>query len=155
MNKRLKNILVGFGIVIVLLQFVQPTRNLGFAEGSEDISKSVIVPEEVKNILQKSCNDCHSNVTVYPWYTNIQPLGMWIQHHVDEGKQELNFSTFNLYSPKKKAHKMEELIEMVESNEMPLSSYTLIHKEAVLNEVDKAVLLQWAKTSFASLKALK
>ncbi len=153
MNKRLRNILVGFGIVIVMLQFVQPTRNLGFAEGKEDISKTVDVPLEVKSILQKSCNDCHSNATSYPWYTNIQPLGLWIQHHVDEGKQELNFSTFNLYSPKKKAHKMEELIEMVETNEMPLNSYTWIHKEAVLNESDKATLLQWAKASFTSLKA--
>ncbi len=153
MNKRLRNILVGFGIVIVMLQFVQPTRNLGFVEGKEDISKTVDVPLEVKSILQKSCNDCHSNATVYPWYTNIQPLGLWIQHHVDEGKQELNFSTFNLYSPKKKAHKMEELIEMVETNEMPLNSYTWIHKEAVLNEGDKAVLLQWAKATFTSLKA--
>lgn len=153
MDNRLRNILVGFGIVIVMLQFIQPTRNLGFVEGKEDISQAVNVPAEIKSILQKSCNDCHSNATVYPWYTNIQPLGLWIQHHVDEGKAELNFSTFNLYSPKKKAHKMEEFIEMVETNEMPLNSYTWIHSEATLNEVDKAALLQWAKASFAVLKA--
>ncbi len=153
MNNRLRNILVGFGIVMVMLQFVQPTRNLGFAEGKEDISVALNVPVEIKSFLQKSCYDCHSNATVYPWYTNIQPLGLWIQHHVDEGKQELNFSTFNLYSPKKKAHKMEEIIEMVETNEMPLNAYTWIHKEAVLNAADKSALLLWANTSFTALKA--
>lgn len=152
MNNRLRNILVGFGIVLVMLQFVQPSRNLGFSEGKEDISVALNVPVEIKTLLQKSCNDCHSNATVYPWYTNIQPLGLWIQHHVDEGKQELNFSAFNLYSPKKKAHKMEEIIEMVETNEMPLNTYTWIHKEAALSAEDKSALLQWAKTSFTALK---
>jgi hypothetical protein len=152
MNKRLKNILVGLGVILVLLQFVQPTLNQGTVEGAEDVSKAVEVPAEVSQILQKSCNDCHSNATVYPWYTNIQPIGMWMQHHVDEGKQELNFSTFNLYSAKRKAHKMEEIVEMVETDEMPLKSYTLVHRNAVLTESEKAILMAWAKKSYATLK---
>lgn len=152
MNKKLRNVLAGLGVILVLFQFVQPALNQGTVEGIEDISKAVDVPTEVNQILQKSCNDCHSNATVYPWYTNIQPIGLWMQHHVDEGKQELNFSTFNLYSAKRKTHKMEEIVEMVEGGEMPLPSYTFIHGNAVLSESEKATLIAWAKQSYATLK---
>lgn len=149
----LKKILIAIVIILALLQFVRQEKNQQGVYGLNHIKASVEVPEEVDKLLTRSCYDCHSNSTHYPWYTAVQPFGIWIQHHVDEGKAELNFSEFATYSPKRKAHKMEEVAEMLEANEMPLGSYTLIHKEAVLSEAEKQLLVEWAKRSYAAIKS--
>jgi hypothetical protein len=122
-----KKIALVIGAVLLLLQFVQPARNLGSATGAEDISTVVAYS------------------TVYPWYASVQPLGLWLRHHVNEGKAELNFTTFKAYAPKRQAHKLDEVIEMLEEGEMPLPSYTLIHKNAVLSDAQKAELIAWAR----------
>ncbi|MES2380909.1 MAG: heme-binding domain-containing protein [Bacteroidota bacterium] len=133
-------ILIG---AFVILQFVRPARNLGETPVNGD-SLSIQTPAEINTILQTSCYDCHSNHTNYPWYTNIQPIGLWMQHHVDEGKEELNFSVFNTYSAKRKKHKLKEIMEEVEEHEMPLSSYTMIHKETELSAEQISTLTKWA-----------
>lgn len=130
--------------ILVVVQFIRPDRNLSAAEQPNHISKKYAVPATVEGILERSCYDCHSNNTVYPWYTNIQPLGLWMQHHVDEGKHEINFDEFLLYKAKKAHHKLEECIEMVKEGEMPLNSYTWIHGNAKLSVDDKKVLSDWA-----------
>ena len=99
----------------------------------------------VKNVLKKACNDCHSNYTNYPWYCRIQPVGWWIQHHVNEGKHHLNFSDFASYTQKRQVHKLNDMAEVMEEGEMPLSSYTLIHKEAKLTDAENKLLAEWAK----------
>jgi hypothetical protein len=103
------------------------------------------VSPQIANILETSCYDCHSNNTIYPWYTNIQPVGLWMQDHVNEGKDELNFSEFATYSAKRADHKMEEVVEVLQEDEMPLSSYTLIHGNAKLNDEQKRAVIDWAK----------
>lgn len=133
-------ILIG---AFVMLQFVRPTKNISEASLSND-SLSIQTPPEINTILQTSCYDCHSNNTHYPWYTNIQPIGLWMQHHVDEGKEELNFSVFNTYSAKRKKHKLKEIIEQIEEHEMPLSSYTIIHTETKLSAAQISTLTKWA-----------
>jgi len=125
--------------ILILIQFIRPERNLGKAE----TENTIFVNAEVGTILQTSCFDCHSNYTNYPWYTNIQPIGWWLNHHVDEGKEELNFSEYESYSLKRKLHKLEEIKEMVEEGEMPLSSYTLIHGDTKLSPEQKEILYTW------------
>ena len=149
----LKKILIGFLVVFVILQFIRPARNESATPSANDISTAYNVPENVQVVLKKACYDCHSNNTHYPWYINIQPVGLWMQNHVNEGKDELNFSEFASYKPKRKAHKMEEVVEQIEAGEMPLSSYTIIHKEAVLNSEEKRLLIDWAKALFQQIKA--
>ena len=141
----LKKILIAILLVLLVVQFIRPGRNRASAKDNNDISNIYNVPGDVQSILAKACNDCHSNNTSYPWYTNIQPLGWWLQHHIDEGKEELNFSVFGSYKPKKQAHKLEEVAELVKSSEMPLSSYTLIHKNARLTDEEKDILLSWSE----------
>jgi hypothetical protein len=142
----LRKVLIGLLIALVIIQFVRPERNTDSSVKADDITARYDVPANVQAILKRACNDCHSNYTAYPWYANIQPLGLWLQHHIDEGKAELNFSIFNTYSDKKKAHKMEEVAEMVERGEMPLESYTLIHGDAKLTKKEAQALITWAKT---------
>ena len=97
-------------------------------------------------ILKKACFDCHSNNTVYPWYSHIQPIGFWLNNHINEGKEELNFSEFNSYENKKARKKMEKVISSQEKGWMPLSSYTLIHKDATLTSTEKTIIIDWAKS---------
>lgn len=142
-----KKIMIGLLVLLVGIQFIRPARNNGNASGTNDITHVIPVPDTILSILQTSCYDCHSNKTYYPWYTGVNPVGWWMNHHVNEGKAELNFSECVTYSKKKMDHKLDELIEQVQEREMPLSSYTLIHQNAKLDTAQAAMLIQWAQTA--------
>ena len=140
----IKKIAIGLLVVLVIIQFFRPARNISPEKSPNDITNKYAVPASVQEILKTSCNDCHSNNTVYPWYANIQPVAWWLADHVNEGKKKLNFSEYVTYSPKKAHHKLEEVIEMVKEGEMPLQSYTIIHQNAKLSEPQKLELANWA-----------
>lgn len=133
-------------VLLVGIQFIRPSENVSASESINSISTVYAVSEDVKQILVISCYDCHSNNTRYPWYSNIQPVGWWLAHHVDEGKEELNFDEFATYSLRKQYHKLEETEELVNDGEMPLKSYTWTHKNAILNETQKQTILNWSKS---------
>lgn len=139
--------------VLVIIQFFGIEKNVTTTPAEQDISKLYTVPADVAAILKTSCNDCHSNNTIYPWYSKIQPVAWWLQHHVNEGKHELNFNEFASYSIRRQYRKLEEVIEQVKENEMPLGSYTLIHKDAKLTDQQKATLTNWAQSIRDSIKA--
>lgn len=143
-----KKIVITLIAALVVIQFFHPGRNTGEVYGSNHISKVLTVPDQVRTILEVSCNDCHSNNTHYPWYASVQPLAWWLAGHVNDGKRHLNFSEFATYSPKKQNHKMEEVAEMLEKHEMPLGSYELLHKDAVLTTEQQKLLIEWAKQNF-------
>jgi hypothetical protein len=150
-NINMKKIGMALFAILVIIQFIRPERNGNWEKSDNDISMAINVPSNVQQILETSCYDCHSNHTTYPWYTNIQPIGLWMQHHVDEGKEELNFSEFKTYKPKRQKHKLEEIAEQVNEHEMPLSSYTLIHKNAILTPEQNVALVSWAKQEFEKI----
>jgi hypothetical protein len=139
-----KKILIVLSAIIVGIQFIRLPRNEGSANGRKDIASRYHVPAEVSKILEKSCYDCHSNHTDYPWYTNIQPVGWWMQWHVNEGKQHLNFSEFASYDPKRTRRKFRQTVETVKEDEMPLNSFLWIHRDAILNDQQKQILMHWA-----------
>ena len=139
-----RKIFIGIVALLVLIQFIRPARNQSSTASPNDITAKFAVPADVKQILDKACYDCHSNNTYYPWYSNIQPVGWWLQWHVNEGKHELNFNEFTSYPAKKQDHKMEEVMETVKKGEMPMDSYTWMHDEAKLTEQEKQTLINWA-----------
>ena len=139
-------------LILLVMQAFRPTKNLS-ANTENDISVSYAVPSEVKTILAKACNDCHSNKTAYPWYANIQPAAFWLNDHVLDGKRHLNFNEFNKYRIAKQYKKLEECIDEVKDGEMPLESYTIIHKNAILSEAEKTTLSNWCMTVRDSIKA--
>jgi hypothetical protein len=147
-----RKILIGLAAILVIIQFIRPAKNQN-GDMSNDISTKYPVPAAVGSLLKTACNDCHSNHTEYPWYSNIQPVYWWLAHHVDEGKAELNFSEFAKYSLRRQYHKLEEIQEMVKEGEMPLSSYTITHRDAILDDAQKATLTQWAGALMDTLKA--
>ena len=140
----LKKILLVLLLGLVIIQFIHPKKNKAEGNQSYYIGNAFTVPDNVKVILAKACNDCHTNNTSYPWYTNIQPVDWWMNHHVNEGKKELNFDEYTNKNLRFQYHKMEEVVEMIKEGEMPLDSYTWIHKDAKFTEEEKSTLMNWA-----------
>ncbi len=141
-----KKIMLGLLAALVVIQFIHPAKNANAEITAMDITKMYAVPDSVQLILKKACNDCHSNNTVYPWYNNIQPVAWWLNNHIEEGKEELNLSEFGKRPLARQAKKLKKLAREVEEGEMPMDSYTWIHKDAKLTEAEKNMLMTWART---------
>lgn len=129
--------------IFISLQFIRPQRNNGVANAATDVTHFVHVPDTVMNLLKTSCYDCHSNHTVYPWYVNINPIGLWLKNHIDDGKEAINFSDLSGFSKKKLDHRMKDIAELVDNREMPLGSYTLIHRNAILKSGEIQIIKNW------------
>ncbi|MFC3878640.1 heme-binding domain-containing protein [Algoriphagus namhaensis] len=150
----IKKITIGLIVVLVLIQFIPYEKNTS-NDQTFDISTSYEVPENVQAIFKNACNDCHTNNTVYPWYSNIEPIGYWLNDHIVDGKRHLNFSEFTKLPLAVQNHKLEETIEMVENGEMPLDDYTNfgLHPEANLSAEQRELIIDWAKDQMAMLAA--
>lgn len=132
--------------VLVVIQFFRIDKTTQPVDVTKDFVSLTNPPARVAEIIKTSCYDCHSDQTNYPWYTNIAPVSWWIGHHIEEGKEHLNFSNWASYSAKKADHKLEEFYEEVEEGEMPLKSYTFLHGAAKLSEEDKEIFISWVKS---------
>jgi cbb3-type cytochrome oxidase cytochrome c subunit len=142
-------------VALIVIQFFKSPKNESTEILATDITKVVETPESVQILLKAACYDCHSNNTNYPWYNNIQPVAWWLNRHVENGKRHLNFSDFGSYDVKKAKHKLSEIAEVIEEDEMPLFSYTLIHKEAVLDDIQKKQIVVWAKNNAVTYTGTK
>ncbi|HEX5654779.1 MAG TPA: heme-binding domain-containing protein [Chitinophagaceae bacterium] len=149
----IKKILLVLLAALVVIQFIHPKKNK--AEGAQPnyMGNAHVIPDDVKQILSKSCNDCHSNNTDYPWYSKIQPVSWWLDNHIRDGKKGLNFDEYSNRPLRYQYHKMEETIEMVKEGEMPLNSYTWIHKDARLSQAERDKIIGWAETVMDNMKA--
>ncbi|MCO6175618.1 heme-binding domain-containing protein [Flavobacterium sp. NRK F10] len=141
----MKKILLAIVIVLVVIQFFQIDKTNPTFDENQDFLKINNTPPEIAAIVKASCYDCHSNQTVYPWYSYVQPAGWFLKDHIDEGREELNFSIFGTYEAKRQAHKLDESAELIEKGAMPLESYLIIHKDASLTESQKTVLTDYFK----------
>ncbi len=140
-------------LVFAAIQFIRPARNNSGQVTAAGIQQVVAVPQNVQVVLEKACYDCHSNTTTYPWYVNIQPVGWFMAHHINEGKEELNFSEFGSYSLRRQQNKLKSIASQVKEGEMPLFSYTLIHRNAVLSDSEKTLIINWATSAKDSLSS--
>lgn len=132
-------------VAFVGIQFIPTNRNQSDTVPKTDFMMVNNVPASVQNTLQESCYDCHSNNTAYPWYNKIQPAAWFLEDHIKEGKAELNFNEWSEYSDRRKNSKLRSIISQIEDEEMPLDSYTFIHRDAKLSEEEKAEILQFIK----------
>ncbi len=153
MKKIFKRILIALLIIFIAIQFIRPAKNRSEGISANDISTKYPVPDSVQAILKVACYDCHSNNTRYPWYAEIQPVAWWLNNHIKDGKRGLNFSEFTSYRIKKQFHRLDDINKLVKKNEMPLSSYTLIHTDAKLTEGQKLAIAAWATSIRDSIKA--
>jgi hypothetical protein len=139
-------------VILVLIQFFRPARNLS-GNNQNAIGNKYPIPDSVALILKTACYDCHSNYTVCPWYFNVQPVGWWLTHHVNEGKQHLNFSEFLSYPVGRQYHKIQEVKKELQKNAMPLNSYKWIHTDARLSPEQKEILIKWSEGIAAIIKS--
>jgi len=130
-------------VVLVGIQFVPTERNQSDTVPETDFMLVNNVPETIQEKLQVSCYDCHSNNTQYPWYNKIQPAAWFLEDHIKEGKAELNFSEWDSLSSRRKSSKLRSIIKQIESGEMPLDSYTLIHSEAIYSKAEEEELINF------------
>lgn len=151
--KLFKTILIVLLVILIIIQFFHPKKNIATIKSPTDIASLYQVPQNVGTILNKACYDCHSNNTRYPWYANIQPIAWWLDDHIQEGKHELNFNEFAAYPLRKQYHKLEEVSEELEEGHMPLSSYTFIHSDARLTNQEKSTLNSWVNSIRNEMKS--
>ena len=130
-------------LAFVGIQFIPATRNQSDLIPETDFMLVNKVPETIQKKLQVSCYDCHSNNTKYPWYNKIQPVTWFLENHIEEGKAELNFNEWDSLSNRRKKSKLRSIIKQIESGEMPLESYTLIHKDATFTEAEAVEMISY------------
>jgi hypothetical protein len=131
-------------IIFLLMQFYRPARNIMLEQDyTADFAKTYPIPKNVETILRTSCYDCHSNNTQYPWYSNIQPIRFFMESHIKEGKEELNFNEYGNYSKRRQNSKLKAISKEIKGDDMPLASYTLIHKNAILSNNQKKEVITW------------
>jgi hypothetical protein len=145
MKRVLKIAIIVLAFLFIAAQFVRPDRTNPPINQAETLEASTAVPADVAAVMSRSCNDCHSHKTIYPWYSNVTPFNWFLANHISEARREMNFSVWNTYAPKKKAKKLEEICEQIEAGEMPLPSYLWIHRDAVLEPSQAKLLCDWAK----------
>lgn len=124
-------------VAFVGIQFIPTTLNQSKNIPKTDFLLVNNTPKNISRILQKSCYDCHSNNTNYPWYNKVQPIALFLESHIQEGKKELDFSKWTKYSNRRKKSKLKSIMSQIRDNKMPLSSYTLIHNDAKLTKNEK------------------
>jgi hypothetical protein len=129
--------IVALIVVIALAQVVPVSRK------NPEVTSPLLAPPDVAAVLQRACNDCHSNETVWPWYSHVAPVSWFIAHDVSEGRDHLNLSTWGTLPPERKARKIKEMWKEVSDGDMPLPAYRWMHAEARLTDADKAALRDW------------
>jgi hypothetical protein len=139
-------------VALVGIQFYRPEKNIATAPPPHPIDAVLPVPADVHAILQRACYNCHSNTTAYPWYSEIQPVGWFLAGHVKDGKHDLNFDEFGGYRLMRQYRRLKQISDLAEEGKMPLPSYLIIHKEAVLSDADKQVLSSWTSAMRDSMK---
>lgn len=143
MKKLIKTILLLALAAFVVMQFIRPDKNESGYDTVKIFESETGVKGDLAVMLKTKCYDCHSAQTEYPWYAEIAPVSYWLRDHVNDAKKHFNVSTWESYSAKKKDHKLDELIEMVEEGEMPLDYYTWLHDD-ITNE-EREMLITWAR----------
>jgi len=136
----MKKLLITLTLVFIGIQFIPMNvpADLPVKDGDP-----LTAPEEIQAILKRSCFDCHSSHTKFPWYSSVAPVSWFTKYHVKEGREHMNFSTWNSYSDEKKLKYLEKIPKAIKSK-MPLPSYLIIHKEAKLSDADKKAITDWA-----------
>lgn len=134
-----------FGIlVVVVIQLIPVNRD------NPPVESEIAAPLEVRAVLRRACYDCHSNETTWPWYSKVAPVSWLIASHVEEGRKELNFSSWDKYSDKKKVKKLKESWEEIVEGEMPPWDFLLMHRDARLSPEDKELVHKWILESTGS-----
>jgi hypothetical protein len=142
-------ILLAAGFVII--QFIRPARTNPPVNPAQSIEANLHVSPQVAAIFDRSCNDCHSNKTVWPWYSHVAPVSWLLTDDVNEGRGNMNLSEWGSYDKDKQSRRLRDMCEQVQDGNMPLSIYKPLHPSAKLSAVDVQTICDWANAERARL----
>ena len=149
----IKKILLVLLIILIIMQFIRPQKNIHAGTEPADISTLYPIPGNVDSILSIACKDCHTNNTRYPWYNNFQPVTWFLDNHVKKGKRSFNLNEFATYPVARQYDKIQEIKKQIDKGDMPLSSYTLIHRDAILSDAEKKAVISWSENIRLQMEA--
>ena len=141
MTRILRYVLIGLGIALVAIQFIPVERS------NPPVTGLVDAPEDVMSTLRRSCWNCHSNETEWPWYAYVAPVSWRVSQHVWMAREHVNFTEWDSYDAEELDEAFEEIAEEIEKGGMPLSDYLLLHREAKLTTTDRERLVAWAESA--------
>ena len=147
--KAVKIILSALAIILIVIQFLPSGLPDNKTEDEKSIAFSSLMTEPVLTQLRTSCFDCHSNQTIFPWYSKLAPSSWFLADHIKNGRSQLNFSEWETYSRREKIGQLEDIADEVKSGEMPLKSYLLLHRKARLGKEEISTLSEWAEEYFS------
>ena len=130
---------------IIAIQFYRPARENLLILPEQTLEATTQVPENIRQTLARSCNDCHTNTTDWRWYSNIAPVSWKMVEHVEDGRKELNFSIWGTYTTGRKLKKLDEICEEITSKVMPLDQYVWIHWDVKLSDEEINSICEWTK----------
>lgn len=139
-----------FGVILII-QFIPSKTPTISVSNPDDLLEDPTISKDVASLLKNSCYDCHSNVTSFPWYASLAPAKWIINHDINEGKENLNFSEWNRYKKDEKADLLDDISIALIDDEMPLKKYTFMHPNAKLSEKEIELLIEWAETELDNL----
>jgi len=135
---KLKITLIILIVILVSIQFIPVDKT------NPTVTAELDAPLEIRSVFKTSCYDCHSNETVWPWYSNIAPVSWLIASDVNDARAHLNFSEWENLSRKDRVKMKEEIWEEIEDEKMPLWKYNILHPDASLKQKDKDLIRDWA-----------
>ncbi len=151
--KTLKWMVMILVIGLIAIQLVRPARTNPPVDESKSVHSQTQISPQVAAIFERACNDCHSNETRWPWYSQIAPVSWFVADHVHHGRKHLNFSEWGNYEPRQLNHKLDEIELMINHDMMPLASYLWVHRDAELSTADKQALRDWVRAERERLSA--
>jgi len=149
----LKWVLIIGVVCLVIAQFFGPAKTNPASDATQSIEARLQVTPQAAAIMDRSCNDCHSNKTRWPWYSNVAPVSWFVIDHVNEGRENINFSEWGKYSPRDSDSLLRQMCREVRAGVMPLSSYTPLHPGSKLSAEDVKTLCDWTEAERARLTA--
>lgn len=155
MKKRWKIILLGLIAAFALLQLTNLARTTPPVLPGHDLSSTNPPPPQITAILHDACYDCHSYETRWPWYGHVAPVSWWLDSHVHDARERLNFSEWPHGDPRREGKRWNRISDAVSEGDMPLRSYTWMHKAARLTEAQRQQLADWAAGQAKRLEGAK
>jgi hypothetical protein len=151
--KVLKWLVIVVAVLFVAVQFKRPARTNPPVDEAQTIYAQTQMTPQAQALLDRSCSDCHSHKTAWPWYTNVSPISWFIADHVNEGRRHLNLSEWSRYDKNRQGKKLQEMCDEVTEGAMPLSTYTPLHPGSKLSPEDVKTLCAWTESQRAGLNA--
>ncbi len=153
MLKILKVFVILLALIFAGVQFVRPARSNPPEVAGRGIEANARLTPEVESVLRRSCMDCHSNRTEWPWYSHVAPASWLVVDHVNHGRSHLNFSEWSRYDREEAGGMLKAICKEAQGGTMPMPSYTLLHRDARLSGEEVKMLCDWARAESARLAA--